>query len=133
MKVLPAVPTAIAFAVLAIAHLVSACADPTSTASGTRVPFLDRTEMRDWLADGERGLWIQMRNLKWFYARLTAHCPGLDSTNSLAFGTGASGRLDRMTSVLVPEHGSCRVSRFLPSPGPAKDRNVKVVLQPQSQ
>jgi hypothetical protein len=133
MNVLSALRAAIAFAVLTMAHLVSACADPASTPAGTKVPFLYRTEMRDWLADGERGIWIQMRSLRWFYARLTAHCPGLESTNSLGFGTGSSGRLDRMTSILVPDHGSCRVSRFSASPGPAKDRNVKVVLQPQSQ
>jgi hypothetical protein len=124
---------AIAIAALAMAPLTMAAADPVSGAPSAGVRFLDRAEMRDWLADGERGIWIQMRTLRWFYARLTGRCPGLDSTNSLAFDTRASDRLDRMTSVLVPGHGSCRVQTFAPSVGPAKDRNAKVVLQPQAQ
>jgi hypothetical protein len=124
---------AIAALVLAVAAPRIASADPISTKPSVKTPALQRTEMRDWLADGERGIWIQMRSLKWFYARLTARCPGLDSTNSLGFGTGASVRLERMTSVLVPGHGSCGVRGLVPSGGPAKDRNVKVVLQPQTQ
>jgi hypothetical protein len=123
----------IAASVVAMAPLAISAADPVSTGAGVKTPLLDRAEMRDWLADGERGIWIQMRSLKWFYARLTGHCPGLDATNSLAFGTGDSVRLDRMTSVLVPGHGSCRVQRLAPSAGPGKDRNLKVVLQPQAQ
>jgi hypothetical protein len=84
--------------------------------------------MRGWLADGERGLWIQMGSLKWFYARLTGRFPGLDSPNSLAFDTRASGH--RTISVVVPGRGRCIVQSFAPSTGPAKDRNAKVVLQP---
>ncbi len=86
--------------------------------------------MRDGLADGERGIWIQMRSLRWFYARLTGRCPGLQFTNELAFGPQVPDRLDRMTSVRVPGHGSCRAQALEPSVGPAKDRNAKVVLQP---
>jgi hypothetical protein len=125
--------TVIAIASLAMAPVAGTVADPSPTNPDTGKRFLDRAEMRDWLADGERGIWIQMRSLRWFYARLTGRCPGLDATNSLAFGTPASGHLDRMTSVLVPGHGNCTVQRLAPSPGPAKDRNAKVVLQPQTQ
>lgn len=123
----------IATAWLALAPLAVLAADPTPAAPSQALHFLDRADMRDWLADGERGIWIQMRSLRWFYARLTGRCPGLGSTNSLAFGTAASQRLDRMTSVLVPGHGSCKVERLAPSVGPARDRNAKVVLQPQVQ
>jgi hypothetical protein len=118
---------------LVMAPLTMTVADPALSTPSPGAHWLDRAEMRDWLADGERGIWIQMRNLRWFYARLTGRCPGLDSTNSLAFGTGPSDRLDRMTSVLVPGHASCRVQTLAPSVGPAKDRNAKVVLQPQAQ
>jgi hypothetical protein len=133
MNPLTAVRAAIATAVFALFSLASVSADPALSPPATRVPPLDRAEMRNWLADGEKGIWIQMRNLRWFYARLTGGCPGLASTNSLSFGTDRTGHLDRMTSVVVPERGSCRVARLSPSTGPARDRNVKVVLQPQSQ
>ena len=123
----------IATACLALAPLAVLAANPTPAALNQANQFLDRADMRDWLADGERGIWIQMRSLRWFYARLIGRCPGLGATNSLAFGTGVSQRLDRMNSVLVPGHGSCKVQRLAPSVGPARDRNAKVVLQPQVQ
>jgi hypothetical protein len=132
MNAVTAVRAAAAVIGLTMSSVIVA-ADPASNPPATGVPFLYRSEMRDWLADGERGIWIQMRSLKWFYVRLTGHCPGLGTTNSLAFATGASNRLDRMTSVRVPEHGGCRVTQLSPSAGPAKNRTVKVALQPQSQ
>jgi hypothetical protein len=119
-----------AIAVLAIAPLTVTVADsdvPTASAAASHA------QMRDWLADGERGLWIEMGRLKWFYARFTGRCPGLDSTNSLAFSTRALGNMNRTTSVVVPGRGRCVVQSFAPSAGPAKNRNAKVVLQPQAQ
>lgn len=122
-----------AIAVLATALWNVSVADSDSRTARAGASPVNRTEMHDWLADGERGIWIQMGRLRWFYARFTGRCPGLDSTNSLAFGTQASGGMDRMTSVVVPGHGRCIVQSVAPSAGPAKDRNAKVVLQPQAQ
>ena len=133
MNISPLGRAAVAAWVVATAPLGIASADPITARPSVKTPVLDRAEMRDWLANGEYGIWIQMRSLKWFYARLTGRCPGLGSTNSLAFGTSTTARLDRMTSVLVPGHGSCKVRGLAASGGPAKDRNVKVVLQPQAQ
>jgi hypothetical protein len=122
-----------AIAVFATAPLTVTVADSDPLTASAAAAFVNRTDMRDWLAEGERGLWIQMASLKWFYARLTGRCPGLDSTNSLAVDTRASGDMHRMTSVVVPGRGRCPVQSFAPSTGPAKDRNAKVVLQPQAQ
>jgi hypothetical protein len=122
-----------AIAVLATASLTVTVAHSDPLTVSAAAPLVNRTDMRDWLADGERGLWIQMASLKWFYARLTGRCPGLDSTNTLAFDTRASGNTHRTTSVLVPGRGRCIVQSLAPSTGPAKDRNAKVVLQPQAQ
>jgi hypothetical protein len=122
-----------AVAVLATASLTVTVADSDPLTPSAAAAFITRTDMRDWLADGERGLWIQMASLKWFYARLTGRCPSLDSTNSLAFDTRASSNMHRMASMVVPGRGPCLVQSFAPSTGPAKDRNAKVELQPQAQ
>jgi hypothetical protein len=104
-------------------------------AAGTVVaaPSVHRADMRNWLADGERGLWIQGGNSEWFYARFTAACHGLNSTNSLVFDTGSSGNIDRTTSVVLPEGGRCEMQTFGPSAGPPKNRNADVVPAPQTQ
>jgi hypothetical protein len=103
-------------------------ADVDSTAS-----FLDHAQLRDWLADGERGLWLQAVNLRWFYARFAHACRGLGATNSLSFDTRGSDNIDSRSAVVVPGRARCMVLSFLPSQGPPKSRNASVVLQPQAQ
>jgi hypothetical protein len=98
-----------------------------------RGSFVSHAQLRNWLADGERGLWIQGDNSEWFYARFSAACHGLHSTNLLVFDTGSSGNIDRTTSVVLPQGGRCKMQTFAPSAGPPKNRNDDVVPQPQTQ
>ena len=102
-------------------------ADTVTTAS------VSHAEIRDWVADGEHGIWIQTRNLKWFYLRLMGSCHGLSSTNSLAFETGASGYIHRYSSVVLPGRGRCVVQTLAPSAGPPQKRYADLVMQPQTQ
>jgi hypothetical protein len=123
--------TAAAIAALAAAGLPAkfAVSDPASTAAA----FVNRANMINWLADGERGLWIQSDSRAWFYARFVGLCHGLNSTNSLAFETGALSKIDRTTSVVVPGRGHCRVQTVVPSSGPPNNRSTEPVPQPQAQ
>ena len=104
-------------------------------AAGTFVapPFVHRADIRYWLADGERGIWIQGGNSSWFYARFSGACHGLNSTNSLAFDTGSSDHIDRTSSVVLPGGARCEMQTFAPSAGPPKNRNADVLPQPQQQ
>jgi hypothetical protein len=133
MKLSTAWRTSAAIAVLATAPLTVTVAEPEPAVDSAAAAFLNRAELRHWLADGERGLWIQVVNLKWFYARFSGVCRGLDSTNSLVFDTRASGNIDRTSAVVVPGRGRCTVQTLAPSGGPPKNRNANVVLQPQTQ
>ena len=121
------------FAVLVLAvltmNLRESGADPAATAATS----LSRADMLSWLADGQKGLWIQAGNTKWFYARLASICPGLQSTNSLVFETGASNRIDRTGFISVSGQRRCKVQTLVPSNGPPKNRNGGVLLQPQTQ
>jgi uncharacterized protein DUF6491 len=121
-----------AVAVLAAGSFTVAVAEPVAADASTTV-FVNHAQMREWLADGERGLWIQAGNLKWFYARFNGVCHGLNSTNSVVFDTRASGNIDRATSVVVPGRGRCTVQTFTASGGPPKKRNADVAWQPQAQ
>ena len=95
--------------------------------------FVSHAQLRDWLADGERGLWIQAADLRWFYARFAHACQGLSATNSLLFDTRGTDNIDGSSAVVVPGGGRCAVLTFVPSEGPPKDRNADVLLQPQEQ
>ena len=101
--------------------------------AGTPATSVRHLDILNWIADGERGLWIQMGERKWFYARFPRSCDGLNSTQSLIFDTRISGNRDRTSSVVVPGHGLCSWEALRPSRGPPKSRYAAVVLQPQAQ
>lgn len=103
---------------------------PVGRPGGAAVSHAD---MVRWLADGERGLWIQTRNLKWFYGRFKANCSGLNATNSIVIDTGSSDKIKPMTIIAIPGRGRCAMRTFASSTGPPKDRNAGVEMQPQSQ
>jgi len=128
MNVLRFLPTCVAIAVLAAAPFSLSAAE--SHSAGADAAFLEHAAMRNWQADGERGLWIQARNLRWFYARFAHVCHGLSSTNSLTFETLASGRIDRTSAVMTPGGGRCPVQTFARSGAPPQAR---VEPAPQTQ
>ena len=119
--------------VLAVSPMATAVAGPYLTDVDSTTTFLNHAQLRDWLADGERGLWVQAIDLRWFYARFTHACHGLTATNSLSFDTRGSDTIDSRSAVVVPGSGRCTVLSFLPSTGPPKSRNAAVVMQPQAQ
>jgi hypothetical protein len=92
--------------------------------------FLSHSRLHDWLTDGERGLWVQADDLRWFYARFAHPCHGLSATNSVQFDTRGAGHIDSGSVVTVPESGRCTVLNLVPSRGPPKDRNADVVPVP---
>ena len=119
--------------VLAVSPMATAVAGPYLTDVDSTTTFLSHAQLRDWLADGEQGLWLQAIDLRWFYARFTHACHGLTATNSLSFDTRGSDTIDSRSAVVVPGSGRCTVLSFLPSTGPPKSRKAAVVMQPQAQ
>ena len=95
--------------------------------------LLNRARLLDWVADGERGLWLQAVDLRWFYARFSHACHGLSVSNSLSFDMRGSHNIDSRSAVVVPGSGRCSVLSFVPSRGPPQSRNASLVMQPQSQ
>ncbi len=122
-------------AISVLAYLSYHQSPAVKDAAGTVVaaPLVHHADMRNWLADGERGMWIQGGNSEWFYASFSGACHGLNSTNSLVFDTGPSGDIERTTSVVLPGGGRCEMRTFAPSVGPSKNRNAGVVPEPQAQ
>jgi hypothetical protein len=123
----------VAIAALAASPLTAIVADPYLIDRGSGTFAIDHAKLRNWLADGERGIWIQAGDLRWFYARFAHACHGLSATNSLAFDTQGTETIDSNSAVLVPDGGRCAMHSFAPSAGPPPDRNAAVVLQPQAQ
>ncbi len=118
---------------LAASPMTATFAGSYSEDADSGVPLVNHAQMRAWLADGERGLWIQAGNLRWFYARFAHACHGLSATNSLVFDTHGSDNIDSRSAVLVPGSGRCTVQSLVTSEGPPENRNADVEPQPQAQ
>src|SRR5215469_3373950 len=116
----------------AAASIVTLTETNPAVASGSAA-FVHHADMRDWLADGDHGLWIEAGNGSWFYARFAGACHGIHSTNAVAFDTPATDNIDDRSAVIVPGGMRCRFQSFAPSAGPPKNRNAALLLQPQSQ
>ena len=83
------------------------------------IPFADqRTSIRDWQADGTQGIWVQDARRNWYYGTFHAVCFGLDFATVIGFRTGATGRLDRFSSIEVPDQGRCTLRSFTTSEAP---------------
>ena len=122
-----------ASAVLVLVGLTMNLRESAADTAPTAATSVSHADMLNWLADGQTGLWIQAGNSKWFYARFANICPGLQSTNSLVFETGASNRIDRTSSIFVSGQRRCKVQTLIASDGPPKNRNAGVLMQPQTQ
>jgi hypothetical protein len=123
----------VAIAALVASPLTAIVADPYLIDRGAGTFAIGHSQLRNWLADGERGIWMQAGDLRWFYARFAHACHGLSATNSLAFDTRGADTIDSNSAVLVPDGGRCAMRSFAPSEGPPPHRNAEVVLQPQAQ
>ena len=123
----------LAIAVLAGSPMAATVADPYLIDRDSSALAADHSQLRNWLADGERGIWIQANDLRWFYARFARACHGLGATNSLLLDTGGSDTIDSNSVIRVPGNGRCTMRSFGPSEGPPEGRNAEVVLQPQAQ
>lgn len=98
---------------------VPGSSDSKVPATEAFIPFANHGGIRDWEADGDRGLWVQDVHRRWYYARLMAPCIGLNFAQRIGFDTSPMGRFDRFSAIVVPGEGRCTVQSFAPSGAPA--------------
>lgn len=110
----------VAAALLGIAgSAVAAASAPETSHREAFIPFADQGGIRDWEADGDRGLWVQDVHRQWYYAKLMAPCIGLNFAERIGFDTSPLGRFDRFSAIVVPGGHRCTVQSFAPSGAPA--------------
>lgn len=122
MNISKARGASIALGLAAALSLGSAMAESNATPQAAKrdasIAFANRGSIWDWRANGQKGLWVQSNDRKWYYATFMGPCVGLNFANSIGFDTGPMGSLDRWSSVIVPRWGKCTFSSFEPSDGP---------------
>lgn len=116
---------AFALAIALIAPLRIVLADSNPAHVEASIPFAARGGIRDWAADGEKGLWVQAVNRKWYYAQFMGRCIGLGFATALGFDTGAQSVFDRWSAVIVPGYSRCILTSLTPSDGPPPRKRLR--------
>jgi hypothetical protein len=101
---------------------LSALAVPTVLAEApeSSIPFADRGGIRNWQADGSKGVWIQATGGKWYYASFSSPCNGLPFSEGLRFVPEPTGDLSRWSSIRLAHAERCFFRSLQPSDGPPK-------------
>jgi Family of unknown function (DUF6491) len=67
----------------------------------TSIAFPNHGGIRNFEANEERGLWIEDRQRRWYYAKFIGNCRGIDYANGIAFDTRGSSSFDRFGAIAV--------------------------------
>jgi hypothetical protein len=113
----------LAVGALVALSLGSAFAADSAAQPQASIPFANHGGIWNWQADGDKGLWVQSNNRRWYYARFMGPCIGLDFADSVGFDTRPMGTFDRFSAVVVPRWGKCQLQSLELSDGPPKHRN----------
>lgn len=87
------------------------------------IPFANSGGIRNFEANGDRGIWIEDRQRRWYYAKFIGNCRDLDHAVGVGFDTRGSTTFDKFGAVLA-EHDYCPIESLVTAekPLPRKER-----------
>lgn len=84
----------------------------------TSIPFIGTIGLYDFEADGDRGVWLQDQQRRWYYATVVGPCTGLPFAVRIGVDTRFGGnQLDR-TGTLLVDRQRCPINSLVASNGP---------------
>jgi hypothetical protein len=94
---------------------------PPAGFSEVSIPFANRNGVRDWRADGSKGMWILAANSRWYYASFSSECTALPVAIGISFVPDRSGTLSRWSSIRLDHNDRCFFRSLQPSYAPPRD------------
>jgi Family of unknown function (DUF6491) len=116
------------FPLLALLAAVPLMAQPSERRLGVdaRIPFVNHGGVYNFVADGDKGLWIEGQHREWYYAKLIGPCWDLPYANAVGFVTRGSDTLDKFSQIVV-RGKQCQITSLVTSaPPPSKKERKKV-------
>lgn len=95
------------------------------------IPFAKFGGIRDWRADGDKALYVQGHNRRWYHADLMGSCTDLPFAEQIGFVVEPGGEFDRWSSILVRGR-QCMVTSLKESGPPPPKKSSKDTAAPQS-
>jgi hypothetical protein len=83
----------------------------------TQINFPNFGAINNFEADGDRGIWFEDRNRRWYYAELFGPCHGLNFVQTIGFDTRGSASFDKFSSIIV-EGQDCKLATLVTAEKP---------------
>ena len=77
-----------------------------------------RSNVWNWEADGDKGIWVQGIGREWYYGKFMSPCIDLPFRDGVGFRYGPSGELDKFSAVVIRHQPPCNFISFTRSAGP---------------
>ena len=111
-----------ALAAIALAAVPALARDQTWPADKlgkeTSIPFIGTIGLYNFEPDGDRGVWLQDQQRRWYYATVLGPCTDLPFANRIGVDTRFNGtQLDR-TGTLLVDRQRCPLTSLVASNGP---------------
>lgn len=94
------------------------------------IPFANHGGIRNFEPNGERGLWIEDRQRRWYYARIIGPCRSLDHATGIGFDTRGASSLDKFGGIYV-SGDYCQFESLVTAAKPLP-RNERLKLRKQT-
>lgn len=96
--------------------------EPRALGVESSIVFPSESSIRNWQADGSRGIWIEDRRRNWYYGTFAGFCRDVDFAQAIGVETRGAGRLDRFAAIIVRGE-RCPLSSFVTSAPPPSKRD----------
>ncbi len=73
--------------------------------------------IRNFEADGDKGIWIEDLQRRWYYGAFKGRCSRLEHARGIAYGTDGSSSFDKSSTIFV-EDDFCQLTSFVTSEKP---------------
>jgi Family of unknown function (DUF6491) len=81
------------------------------------IVFPNYGAIRNFEADGDKGIWIEDQQRRWYYGEFMGSCIGLNFANAIGFDTGWLSRFDKFSKIIVRDD-VCTLSSFVTAEKP---------------
>jgi len=99
-------------------------APPREVGVESSVSFPAFGGIRNFRADDDRGVWLEDRQRKWYYAGFLGTCPEIRHAQAIGLETRGSARFDRFSKIIVG-HDVCAIATLVSADKPLSLREQR--------
>jgi hypothetical protein len=88
------------------------------------IAFPNYGAIRNFEADGDKGIWVEDQQRRWYYGEFLGSCQGLNFSQAIGFDTGGLSRFDKFSKIITRED-VCQLNRFVTAEKPLSRKERK--------